>query len=585
LKALDDPIPAHGGDLQRLIVDENAAEQLKAESLELPSVTLSQRQLCDLELLMNGGFSPLTGFMDRSTYESVTRDMRLADGTVWPIPITLDLDPAPAEKLEPGTRVALRDNEGFMLAVLTVADVYRPDKRWEAECVFGTTSERHPGVRYLLESVNAVYVGGPVQGIQLPTHYDYEELRHTPEELRHLFAKLGWRRVVALHTSRPMHRLQRELTLEAAKRAEAHILIHPVVGVSRPRDLAYFARVKCYQAIEQHYPHGLTALSLLPLAMRMAGPREALWHALIRQNYGCTHFIVGSDHASPRLGANDAERMYPPYAAQALIERFQDEITIRAVPFKRLMYATRRGRFVPAEEIAPGEEAFPHLSDAELAHRLVHSEEIPEWFSYPEVLRALRRVHPPRNRQGLTLFFTGLSGSGKSTLAKIMYGKFIEAGDRPVTLLDGDIVRQHLSSELGFSKAHRNLNVRRIGFVASEITKNRGVAICAPIAPYAATRRAVREMIEPHGALIEIHISTPLDVCEARDRKGLYAKARKGLIKEFTGISDPYEAPENPELRIDTTHLTPMQAAQEIYLYLLREGYLDPPDPHNPWPA
>lgn len=582
---MDDVITAHGGRLARLIVDEARAERLKTESLDLPSVTLSQRQLCDLELLMNGGFSPLAGFMDRATYDSVVEDMRLPGGCLWPIPVTLDVDAELAQKLGSGVRLALRDTEGFMLAVLTVSEVFRPDKQREAERVFGTRSERHPGVRYLLESVKDAYVGGAVRGIQPPTHYDYEELRHTPEELRHLFTKLGWRRVVAFHTTRPMHRLQRELTLEAAKRAEAHILIHPVVGVSRPRDLAYFARVKCYQAVEQHYPHGLTTLSLLPLAMRMAGPREALWHALIRQNYGCTHFIVGSDHASPRLGADGEQRLYPPYAAQELIEGHQDEIAIRMVPFGRLVYAPRRRRFLPEERLDAAEEAIPHLSDAELAHRLAHSEEIPGWFTYPEVLRALRRVHPPRNRQGLTLFFTGLSGSGKSTLAKIMYGKFTEAGDRPVTLLDGDIVRQHLSSELGFSKTHRDLNVRRIGFVASEITKNGGVAICAPIAPYAATRRAVREMIEPHGAIIEIHVATPLEVCEARDRKGLYAKARKGLIKEFTGISDPYEAPEAPELRIDTTDLTPMQAAQEIYLYLLREGYLDPPDPNDPWPG
>ncbi len=582
---MDDAISAHGGELRRLIVDEAHAERLKAESLELPSLTLNQRQLCDLELLMNGGFSPLTGFMDRSAYESVVHEMRLPEGHLWPVPVTLDVAAELAPTLAPGARLALRDNEGFMLAVLTVSEVFRPDKRREAEHVFGTTSERHPGVRYLLESVHDTYVGGAVAGIQLPTHYDYEELRHTPEELRHLFTKLGWRRVVAFHTSRPMHRLQRELTLEAAKRAQGHILIHPVVGVTRPRDLAYFARVKCYQALDQHYPHGLTTLSLLPLAMRMAGPREALWHALIRQNYGCTHFVVGSDHASPRVGADDEERVYPPYAAQELIERFQDEMAIRAVPFKRLVYAPKRRRFVPEEQLEAGEEAFSHLSDAELARRLAQGDEVPAWFTYPEVLRALRKVHPPRNRQGLTLFFTGLSGSGKSTLAKIMYGKFTEAGDRPVTLLDGDIVRQHLSSELGFSKEHRDLNVRRIGFVASEITKNGGVAICAPIAPYAATRRAVREMIEAHGALIEIHVSTPLEVCEARDRKGLYAKARKGLIKEFTGISDPYEAPEDPELRIDTSDLTPMQAAQEIYLYLLREGYLDPPDPHEPWPG
>jgi len=581
---LDESIRPHRGELKRLVVDEARAEELKAHSLELASLTLSQRQLCDLELLLSGGFSPLAGFMDREAYESVLERVELPDGNVWPVPITLDVGETLAERLEPGSHLALRDNEGFMLAVLTVSDVYRPDKRREAERVYGCTDTRHPGVRYLFEETHPVYVGGTLEGIQLPTHYDYEELRHTPEELRHLFTKFGWRRVVGFHTSRPMHRLQREVTLQAAKRAEAHILIHPVAGVSRPGDLAYFARVKCYQAIEGHYPHGLTTLSLLPLAMRMAGPREALWHALIRQNYGCTHFIVGSDHGSPPRHPSGEDVFYPPYAAQEFIERYQDRLDIRMVPFQRLCYAPRRRRFVPEASLAADEERESALSDAELARRLSHAEEIPAWYTYPEVLHALRRAHPPRNRQGITLFFTGLSGSGKSTLAKIMYGKFIEAGHRPVTLLDGDIVRQNLSSELGFSKAHRDLNVRRIGFVASEITKNGGVAICAPIAPYAHTRRAVRSLIEEHGAFIEIHVSTPLEVCEARDRKGLYAKARRGIIPEFTGISDPYEEPERPELRIDTSELSPMQAAQEIYLYLLREGYLDPPDPERPWP-
>jgi len=576
---LEDTIPAHGGALVNLIVDDERAEQLKQESLDHASVTLTHRQLCDLELLLCGGFSPLGGFLGREDYESVVERMRLADGTLWPVPVTLDLPDAVADKLAPGDRLALRDNEGFMLAVLTVSDLWQPDRAREAENVYGSTDPRHPGVRYLQEDAASTCVGGTVEGIQLPTHYDYEELRHTPEELRHLYAKLGWRRVVGFHTSRPMHRLQREITLRAAKQAEAHILLHPVVGITKPGDLRYYARVKCYQAIERHYPHGLTSLSLLPLAMRVAGPREALWHAIIRKNYGCTHFIVGSDHASPPRREGAGERFYPVYAAQELVAGHADELGIEMVPFRRLAWTPKRSRFVDEEAAA---EETEYLSDAEVARRLAHAEEVPDWFTYPEVRRELRKIHPPRSRQGITLFFTGLSGSGKSTLARIMYGKFVEAGHRPVTLLDGDIVRQNLSSELGFSKAHRDLNVRRIGFVASEITKNGGVAICAPIAPYAATRRAVREMIEDHGAMVEIHVATPLEVCEARDRKGLYAKARKGIIPEFTGISDPYEAPGDPELRIDTSYLSPMQAAQEIYLYLLREGYLDTPDAPEP---
>lgn len=573
------PLPKHCGSPPTLLVDDERAEALKAESLDLPSITLGQRQLCDLELLLNGGFSPLTGFMDEATYESVLERLRLPDASVWPVPVTLDVDEAVAETLEPGARVALRDGEGFMLAVLVVDACWKADKDREAESVYGTRSFRHPGVRHLHNQIGTHYVGGKVEGIQLPTHYDYEELRHTPEELRALFAKLGWRRVIAFHTSRPMHRLAHEITMKAAKAAEGHILINPVVGITKPQDFLYFARVKCYQAILEHFPHGLAALSLLPLAARAAGPREALWHAVVRRSYGCTHLIVGSDHASPSESAND-DPFYPPYAAQELIEEYQDELSLTMLAFRRHVYAPDRRRFVPGES-EPDVHESADLGDRDLARRLEHGEAIPAWFSFPSVLRVLRRIHPPRRQQGLTLFFTGLSGSGKSTLASILYGKFIEDGRRPATLLDGDIVRRNLSSELGFSRAHRDLNVRRIGFVASEITKNAGVAICAPIAPYASTRQAVREMVEEYGAMIEVHVSTSLEVCEARDRKGLYARARRGLIKEFTGISDPYEVPEGPEVRIDTSDLTPAEAAQVIYLYLLREGYLDLPDPRD----
>ena len=343
------------------------------------------------------------------------------------------------------------------------------------------------------------------------------------------------------------------------------------------RDLSHFARIKCYQEILRHYPQQLAALSLLPLAVRGAGPREALWHAIIRRNYGCTDFIVEHDHASPaHSAAGGSDDFYPSRAAQDLAREHEGELGISIFSAGRLGYSPQARRFVPIGNGGMPEADSVPFGDADLAARISHEEEVPDWFTYPEVIERLRAVYPPPREQGVTLFFTGLSGSGKSTLAKIMYGKFIEEGRRSVTLLDGDIVRHHLSSELGFSKAHRDINVRRIGFVASEITKNRGVAICAPIAPYAGTRRDVREMVEAHGAMIEIYVCTPLEVCEARDRKGLYAKARKGIIPEFTGISDPYEVPEHPEITIDTTDLTPMQAAQEIFLHLFANGYLDP---------
>jgi sulfate adenylyltransferase len=575
---MDHLTPPHGGELCNLLVDEERGEALKTESGDYPSITLSLRQACDLELLLNGGFSPLRGFMSRGVYDSVIDTLHLPDGTLWSVPITLDIPSAQAEKIEPGQRLALRDSEGFMLAVLTVEDTWQPDKQREAQEVYGTTSPDHPGVRFLFDQVGDTYVGGKLEGIQLPTQFDFETLRDTPEELRHLFTKLGWQNVVAFHTCKPMHRLHREITLQAAKAAEANILIHPAVGMTKPGDLHYYARVHCYQAIRRHYPHHMAVLSLLPAAVRMAGPREVLLNAVIRQNYGCSHMIVGPEHAAPPGVRDDAQRFYPRYAAQKLMAKHQDELAIRMVPIREMSYSPGQERFVTCEALEKKGEEGIHFTDRELKHHLEHSLEIPAWFSYPDVVSALRKVYPPRSRKGLTLFFTGLSGSGKSTLAKILYAKFIEDGSRPVTLLDGDVIRHNLSSELGFSKEHRNINVRRIGFVASEITKNGGIAICAPIAPYTRMRRDAREVIEQYGAFIEIHVATPLEECERRDRKGLYEKARKGIIPEFTGISDPYDNPEHPEIRIDTTGKSPIYAAQEIMLYLLREGYLSTDD-------
>jgi len=561
-------------ELNELLVPAERAEALKQASLGFRSITLSKRQICDLELLLNGGFAPLGGFMRKAEYDAVLDTLHLPSGELWTIPITLDVPADLAAGLQVGESLALRDAEGFMPAVLTVEEIWQPDKAREAEAVYGTGSRIHPGVRYLYDEVHDTYIGGRVEGVQLPVHYEFETLWHTPAELRSRFEKMGWRKALAFHTSNPIHRVHREAILDAARREEAHILLHPAVGVTKPGDLHYYARVHCYRAIHHHFPHNLAALSLLPLAMRMAGPREALWHARVNQNYGCSHFIVGPDHASPPRNGGGGE-FYGKYDAQALAREFGGELDIRVVPLDEWQYVPEKRRFFPVPEIRNRGLEAEEYGNGDLKHALVRDQEIPEWFSYPSVVDELARVYPSRSRQGFTLFFTGLSGSGKSTLAGILFAKLVEGGSRPVSLLDGDIVRQHLSRELGFSKAHRDLNIRRIGFVASEITKNGGVAICAPIAPYAETRRAVRELIEERGAFIEIHVSTSLEVCESRDRKGLYAKARKGIIPEFTGISDPYEVPENPELRIDTAELTPAEGAQEVLLYLFKEGYID----------
>lgn len=568
-------VKPHGGELKNLLTAPDQAEALKVESHQFTSLTLSQRQNCDLELLLNGAFSPLEGFLGQTAYDSVVDTLRLPDGTLWPIPIVLDVSENFAGKVKKGQKIALRDGEGFMPAVLTIEDIWKPDKIREAEKVYGTSSKQHPGVRYLFENVHPCYISGPVEGIQNPAHYDFESLWDTPEELRALFKKMGWRRVVAFQTSKPLHRLQREVALQVAKDIQGHILIHPAVGMTKPGDLHYYSRVHCYQAIRRHFPHNLALLSLLPLAMRMAGPREALWHAIVNQNFGCSHMIVGPKHAYPPAKSTGNIPFYQPNQTHELLRQYAGDLDLTIIPVEAMQYVPGRDRFMPISHIREHRLEGIEYTNAMLKKDLVMAAEIPPWFSYPEVIQELRKAYPPRSQQGFTLFFTGLSGSGKSTLAKIIYAKLLEAGGRPITLLDGDIVRQNLSNELGFSKAHRNINVQRIGFVASEITKNGGVAICAPIAPYSDSRRAVREMIEEHGSFIEIHVATSLETCEARDRKGLYAKARQGLIPEFTGISAPYEEPEHPELRIDTSSLSPMEAAQEVFLYLLKEGYLD----------
>ena len=562
----------HGGVLKELYLSVEDAAPFKAQAQEYPSWDLTPRQLCDLELLLNGSFSPLDGFLNRVDYQRVVEEMRLADGTLWPMPITLDVSEEFAGQLGRGDRVALRDPEGVLIAVLEVGDVWRPDRLHEARQIFGDADERHPGVFHLLHQTGPVYVGGRLYGIEPPTHYDFPQLRGSPRELRASFAKLGWQRVVAFQTRNPMHRAHQELTLRAVQQAEANLLIHPTVGLTKPGDIDHYSRVRCYEHLLKTYPEPTTALYLLNLAMRMAGPREALWHAIIRQNHGCSHFIIGRDHAGP--GRDQfGQGFYEPYAAQQLIARHQDELGIRMLAFPEMVYVRERAQYVPADDLRTGETMLT-LSGTEFRRRLQEGLDIPEWFSYPEVVAELRRTHPPRRQQGFTVFFTGLSGSGKSTIANALMVKLLELGGRAVTLLDGDIVRKHLSSELGFSREHRNINILQIGFVASEITKNGGIAICAPIAPYTVTRREVREMIAPLGGFIEVHVATPLETCEARDRKGLYAKARSGVLKEFTGISDPYEAPEHPELVIDTRDCSPSEAAQRILLKLEGLGYI-----------
>jgi sulfate adenylyltransferase len=555
-----------------LYVGYDRLQKAKIEAAELTSWDLTPRQICDLELLMNGGFYPLKGFLTEGDYNSVVDYMRLENGKLWPMPITLDVSQEFSDSLKIGQNIALRDQEGVILATITVTDSWLPKKKREAEVVFGADDLAHPAVDYLYNKAGPVYLGGPVTGIQEPVHYDFRNRRDTPNELRAYFHKMGWRRVVAFQTRNPLHRAHQELTFRAAKGAEANLLIHPVVGMTKPGDIDHFTRVRCYEAVLDQYPSSTTAMSLLNLAMRMAGPREAIWHGLIRANHGCTHFIVGRDHAGP--GKNSAgEDFYGPYDAQELFRNFQDEIDVEMVDFKNMVYVQERAQYELADEVEEGSTVL-NISGTELRRRLSEGLDIPEWFSFPQVVTELRKSRPPRAKQGFTVFFTGFSGSGKSTIANALMVKLMEMGGRPVTLLDGDIVRKNLSSELGFSKEHRDLNIRRIGYVASEITKNGGIAICAPIAPYATTRRAVREDVEAFGAFVEVHVATSIEECERRDRKGLYKLARAGKIKEFTGISDPYDVPKKPELTLETEGVAVDNCAHQILLKLESVGLI-----------
>ncbi len=559
---------------ESLVVHFRRVEALREQALELPAIDLTARQLCDLELLLNRGYYPLRGFMTRKEYDSVLSGMRLPDGTVWPVPICLDVDGQTAEGIVTGDRIALNDQEGFLLAVLTVSDIWKPDKELEARTVLGTDcATEHPGVIQLLNRTSEYYLGGSLEGVSLPVHYDFKHLRLSPSETVRSFTMNGWRRVLGFHADDYLHCAHREMVLNAAREVQAAIFMQPVAEFSHPGNLDYYTRIRCYQAFTDTFPQNMIKLGLTPFVSRKAGPREALWQAVVRKNFGCSHFMVAEDHADPFINGEDSRRYYPRGAAQGLVAEMARETGIEMVPQREIGYNTAQKKYVFLSD--NNDKAISTITSAGLRRKLANGEDIPPWFSCPEIVEELRYAFPPKSRQGFTVFMTGLSGSGKSTIARVLLVKFMEMRDRPVTLLDGDIVRKNLSSELDFSREHRDLNITRIGFVASEITKNGGIALCAPIAPYEESRQKNRELISAYGGYIEVYVATPLEVCEQRDRKGLYAKARSGRIKGVTGITDPYIPPSNPELTIDTSAITPMEAVQEILLYLQGEGYIE----------
>ncbi|PCG96727.1 Adenylylsulfate kinase [Penicillium occitanis (nom. inval.)] len=568
--------PPHGGILKDLVArDAPRHAELEAEAATLPAILLTERQLCDLELIMNGGFSPLEGFMNEKDYDGVVAESRLADGNLFSMPITLDASGETIKDLglKAGSRVTLRDfRDDRNLAILTIDDIYRPDKTKEAQLVFGG-DEEHPAIVYLNTKVQEFYIGGKVEAVNKLAHYDYVALRYTPAELRTHFDKLGWTRVVAFQTRNPMHRAHRELTVRAARARQANVLIHPVVGLTKPGDIDHFTRVRVYQALLPRYPNGMAVLGLLPLAMRMGGPREAIWHAIIRKNHGATHFIVGRDHAGPGKNSKGVE-FYGPYDAQHAVEKYRSELGIEVVEFQQVTYLPDTDEYKPVNEVPAGVKTLD-ISGTELRRRLRSGAHIPEWFSYPEVIKVLRESNPPRNAQGFTVFLTGYQNSGKDAIARALQVTLNQQGGRSVSLLLGETVRHELSSELGFSREDRDKNIQRIAFVAAELTKAGAAVIAAPIAPYESSRKAAKDTISAVGTFILVHVATPLEYCEKTDKRGIYAKARRGEIKGFTGVDDPYEAPAKADLVVDVEKQSVRSIVHEIVLILESQGFLD----------
>ena len=547
-------IKPHGETLVSFHLSADELSEYSELSNNISSLTLSLKQQCDLEMISNGAFSPLSTFNNQKDYEEILLNNKLSNGLVWPIPIVLDVPDQFLKSLDKNEHISLRNTEGFLLAILKVKEFWAPNKKEEANLVFKSNDLNHPGVDYLFNHTNNNYISGELVPIHENKYFDFTHLRKSPQEVRDFFCLNNWKDVIAFQTRNPMHRAHYELTKLAMDEHNSKLLIHPVIGMSKPGDIDHFTRVKCYQHIIKYYPENSVELSLINLAMRMAGPKEALWHAIIRKNYGCNRIIIGRDHAGPGVNA-EGEPYYQPYDAQELIAQYQEELEIKMVPFKEMVFAKNKKTYLPLDKIEQ-DDPIEKLSGTQFKELLQQRTEIPTWYSFPEVIHELRKRFPKLHNQGLTVFFTGLSGAGKSTLANAIMYKLMETEDRPITLLDGDIVRQHLSSELGFSKEDRDIHVKRIGYVASEITKHGGVAICAPIAPYSNTRKVVRNMIDEVGSFVEIHVATPLSVCEERDTKGLYKQARAGKILDFTGVSDPYEEPENPEITVDTSDIT-----------------------------
>lgn len=564
-------ISPYGGQLVNLVVTGEERQEIIERSKRLPSIKISARALCDLELLATGAFSPLDRFMKKADYERVLTEMRLENGTLFPIPVTLPLD----EDALPswGEQVTLCDARNNTLAVMQIEEVYHWDPLREARLVLGTTDSKHPLISEMV-GWGKVYVSGALKVVDLPYYYDFVDLRRTPLQVRDALEQMGHANVVAFQTRNPMHRIHEELTKRAAEEVNGSLLIHPVVGMTKPGDVDHYTRVRVYRAlVENYYDQSKTLLSLLPLAMRMAGPREAIWHAIIRRNYGANHFIIGRDHAGPGTDSH-GKPFYGPYEAQAMLEQYAAELGVTPIEFKNLVYLADEERYEDETKVPEGAKVYSISGTQVRDEYLAKGMTLPEWFTRKETAEILTQMYPPRHKQGVCIWFTGLSGSGKSTTAEILTSLLLERG-RQVSLLDGDVVRTHLSKGLGFSREDRDTNILRIGYVAGEIARHGGTVICAAISPYRATRNEVRKMVGTDH-FVETFVDTPIDVCEQRDVKGLYARARRGQITGFTGVDDPYEPPLEPEITLDTVDHTAEENARKIIAYLEERGFLQP---------
>lgn len=564
----------YGGKLVDLIVSPERAAEIKAAAKDYASLTLDERGLYDLELLSVGGYSPLESFLGRTDYERVVHEQRLADGTLWPIPVVLPVNPD--EGVTEGKPLALRDVYGNLLALLQVEQIYRVDKEAEARQVYGTLDDSHPSVAYL-SRIPDHYAAGRLEVVRTPPHYDFVDLRKTPAELRAHFQSLGWSRIVAFHTDSPLYRPQEEATKQAALQIGGHLLIHPVAGANRPGDIDHYTRIRCYRAlVDNYYEPGSVALGLLPFATRTAGPRETILHAIIHRNYGCTDVMVGLDDAG--LGRDSTGKpLYDPDATQQAMARYGNEIEMGMVVARRFVYLPGGDRYTRIDEVPAGMKT-AHLSSDQIRDQyLAQGHQLPEWFCRPPVAEILRDTHPPRFRQGLTIWFTGLSGSGKSTVAQALVERLAEYG-RNCSFLDGDEIRTHLSKGLGFSKEDRDINIRRVGYVAGLVAQHGGTTLCSVISPYKSVRDEAR--VASKGNFVEVYCSTSLEVCEQRDVKGLYAKARAAVAAGnplgFTGIDDSYEAPENAEVVLDTGRQGVSECVDRIVEKLLELGYILP---------